>query len=452
MTQTCWQVLGIEPTESSDVIERAYLERLQHLSDEDDHEQRGVIQSAYESALAHAIPTTAVTNHSSPDSAEGQPIGSSAVMVDEQPRSSQLRNSLVFLAWIIALFIVVKGFATMLGSDDNSTASNNTSEVAPPWDERLLACNEVANAEVTDAFTQCLTLAEEGWEEAQRRIAWSYTRDDDTRDWSEAYNWVKTIAEYDREADFLANVILFVLGEDEASKLTGERRIKQKANIRYAPAEAYLATIYGLGLNQITQDARIIWLLESAYENDERLISAFEMAQAHVNGFGTRKNLDRARAVIEDYSESDMPFSANNAAWFLATTANNQLFQPETAIALARKISDDENQPERYSFVDTLAAAYAASGDFEQATLTQEKAIELLRSSDLDDEQKTQEMESYSERLSTYQNNESVTYDDLFVDASEFFDDLKSDIESLLISNLHETITPPKAYQNANQN
>ena len=66
----------------------------------------------------------------------------------------------------------------------------------------------------------------------------------------------------------------------------------------------------------------------------------------------------------------------NDLAWVLATLENDRLRNPEKALQLARQAceSTDFKQP---SYLDTLAAAYAAAGQFPQAVETAQKAIKL---------------------------------------------------------------------------
>ena len=61
-------------------------------------------------------------------------------------------------------------------------------------------------------------------------------------------------------------------------------------------------------------------------------------------------------------------------AWLLATNPSDDLFMPTVALSLIQKAIhlDGENS----TYLDTLAAAYAANGEFERAQQTQARAIE----------------------------------------------------------------------------
>jgi arylsulfatase A-like enzyme/Flp pilus assembly protein TadD len=66
----------------------------------------------------------------------------------------------------------------------------------------------------------------------------------------------------------------------------------------------------------------------------------------------------------------------NTLAWILATTADEDLRDVVRAVSLSEKASELTNYKEA-AVLDTLAAAYAASGDFEKAITTAGEAMEL---------------------------------------------------------------------------
>src|SRR6185503_3904599 len=66
----------------------------------------------------------------------------------------------------------------------------------------------------------------------------------------------------------------------------------------------------------------------------------------------------------------------NNVAFILATSADNGVRDGKGALALAEKARELEERPGP-DVLDTMAAAYAELGDFEQAIRTQQEAINL---------------------------------------------------------------------------
>ena len=74
--------------------------------------------------------------------------------------------------------------------------------------------------------------------------------------------------------------------------------------------------------------------------------------------------------------QPDYPEGQNNLAWLLATSATAE--DPVRAMTLAEqacKITDNRVAP----YLDTLAAAYANAGRFDDAIATARRAIELAR-------------------------------------------------------------------------
>ena len=95
------------------------------------------------------------------------------------------------------------------------------------------------------------------------------------------------------------------------------------------------------------------------------------------------KGLDRARDAIRHLEEAirlngDWYAPPNALAWILANDADDALRNPRRALELARRAAGltQHNDPH---VLDTLAAAYAANGQFEQAVHTAEQALKGAR-------------------------------------------------------------------------
>ena len=77
----------------------------------------------------------------------------------------------------------------------------------------------------------------------------------------------------------------------------------------------------------------------------------------------------------------------NNLAWILATCPDKALRDAPRAVTLAEQAARSTNYADA-STLDTLAAAYAESGAFEKAVVTERKAIELTPATSRSDLQK----------------------------------------------------------------
>jgi len=108
------------------------------------------------------------------------------------------------------------------------------------------------------------------------------------------------------------------------------------------------------------------------------------------NSIEVHYNMGMALAAIGDYAEAlenlrfvlqqapDDPHALNTIAWLLATVPDADLRQPEEAVRLAEHAAEltGRKVPE---ILDTLAAAYAASGDYRRALTEAHVALDLAR-------------------------------------------------------------------------
>jgi Flp pilus assembly protein TadD len=76
----------------------------------------------------------------------------------------------------------------------------------------------------------------------------------------------------------------------------------------------------------------------------------------------------------------DSSNALNNLAWLLATVDDANIRDANKAIELAQRACELTENKEP-SFLDTLAAAYAAAGRFDDAKATAEKAMNVAKTS-----------------------------------------------------------------------
>ena len=128
-------------------------------------------------------------------------------------------------------------------------------------------------------------------------------------------------------------------------------------------------------------------------------------AEAYNNRGFSHTKMGALQLALNDYSRAleINPFlvdAYNNKAWILATAADKRYRDGARAVMLAQKAI--ELKPHAPS-LDTLAAAYAAVGNFESAIDTQKKAVQKLLAAD-----QTSEVPRYMAHLNTYRSRQSL--------------------------------------------
>ena len=121
---------------------------------------------------------------------------------------------------------------------------------------------------------------------------------------------------------------------------------------------------------------------EALFEHALRVTTDNHIAHAHLGAALLKKG--EPSKTIEHYLESirlrpDSADVSNNLAWLLATSRNPELRNPYLALRLAeRSAALTERQMPQY--LDTLAAAYAANGRFDEAVTTSQECVDLAHS------------------------------------------------------------------------
>ncbi len=105
-----------------------------------------------------------------------------------------------------------------------------------------------------------------------------------------------------------------------------------------------------------------------------------------------RKDLEKAVAVRPNY-----PFALNSLAWLKATCVEDSIRDGRAAVVLATKACD-LSKWRNSDYLDTLAAAYAETGDFEKAVEMQKRAVGLSKPKTSDREENESRVRLYQER------------------------------------------------------
>ena len=212
----------------------------------------------------------------------------------------------------------------------------------------------------------------------------------------------------------ILGMALFLISPDAAAEDQDafEMGLQLMGQQRYDEAiKAFTAAIEIIpGDYQAYNSRGVAWALKGDFDRaiddyNQALKIRPRHAEAYNNRGYARTQRGELPAALDDYSkalEMNPLFvdAYNNKAWILATTEDKHLRNSAEAILLAQKAV--ELDPSVAS-LDTLAAAYAAAGNYEAAVETQKKVIQKLILAD-----QTSEVPKYMTHLDTYRSQQSL--------------------------------------------
>jgi TPR repeat protein len=103
------------------------------------------------------------------------------------------------------------------------------------------------------------------------------------------------------------------------------------------------------------------------------------LAKTYAFGKGVDKNLKISKLLFQRAIDHDRyVYSAHHYAWWLVTHPDEEFRDGALASELIKDVMEDDEEAERSSTLDTLAAIYAENGQFNEAVKIQKEAIEKL--------------------------------------------------------------------------
>ena len=157
---------------------------------------------------------------------------------------------------------------------------------------------------------------------------------------------------------------------------TREAILQLRAEVTAHPDYAEARANLGLALIRVGRYAAAREQLEEALPHVD------DSAEIHMGLATAAHRLGDSREAIEQYTDvlrlrPGWPVAANNLAWILATHPDDRIRDPRRAIALLDSL---DSPPEQAAMrLDTLAAAYAAAGNFGRAIALARSAADLVR-------------------------------------------------------------------------
>jgi len=153
-----------------------------------------------------------------------------------------------------------------------------------------------------------------------------------------------------------------------------------------------LSSAQGHGVPQDYAEA-MKWFRKAAEQGDAQ--AQRNLGIMYHGGQGVSQDYGEAMKWFRKAAEQGDAQAQNNLAWLLATCPDDQIRDGERALSIAKNLvaNDPSAMP-----LDTLAAAYAELGRFDDAMHTQEEAITKLKK----DENESERIKNYRERLHAY--------------------------------------------------
>ncbi len=239
--------------------------------------------------------------------------------------------------------------------------------------------------------------AEKGMDRAQFNLGNSYRYARGIpQDFLRAVKWYRKSAE---QGYFQAQTNLGVMyrygqgvPQDYAEAIKWYRKAADQND---ATAQHNVGLMYGKGHGVPQDDTEAVkWYRKAA--NQGYAQAQANLGRLYMKGQGVQKDYVQALNWFRKATAQGNVSALNDYAWFLATSKEPKFRDGEKAVALALKAV----LPKRKShYLDTLAAAYAEAGKFDEAIRVQKEAVDMLRVSG----PKPQLLKKFQERLNLYE-------------------------------------------------
>ena len=153
--------------------------------------------------------------------------------------------------------------------------------------------------------------------------------------------------------------------------------LNQAANKGNIQAKFQLALEYMKG-SHVEIDYNKAAELLNTVENRRIPIVEFWLSQLYDKGLGVKLDQSKSKQLMSSAKKNANTWIINNFSWSLATFPNKSLRNGSLAVELMEELLTDPENSSNVAWIDTLAAGYAAMGNFEKAAEVQQRAIDLL--------------------------------------------------------------------------
>lgn len=182
--------------------------------------------------------------------------------------------------------------------------------------------------------------------------------------------WLESAArDGDPYAQYLLGKTFLDFDEPAPDAATARRWLGAAAAAGIADAQFRLALTY-----EDVNPPRVVELLSEAAEQGHPGANQ-TLGEYYHTGITVPRNLNRAIRYYQRAVDGGSVVARNNLAWLLATADQPRVRDGERAVTLIRPIALYSGA---WQYLDTLAAAWAAAGNFDDAVTTAEQALAVL--------------------------------------------------------------------------
>jgi TPR repeat protein len=220
------------------------------------------------------------------------------------------------------------------------------------------------------------TRAEAGDPKAEVELGIAFASGDRvTADDAEAVRWFRRAAEKGDAAGEYSLAEMYLIGRGVAADLTEAAKWMQRSAEHGDPRGQFnLAVMYAQGQGVLKNDQEAAkWMRKAA---DQGVAAGqFGLGSMYAHGEGVPQSASEAARWYRSAAAQGDGASMNNLAFLLATSTDENVRNPNEAIAVGQKAVETDTS--NAAFRDTLATAYFEAGRFDKAVETELRALAL---------------------------------------------------------------------------
>jgi tetratricopeptide (TPR) repeat protein len=176
------------------------------------------------------------------------------------------------------------------------------------------------------------------------------------------------------------------------------------AAVRINPSDLELSQHLGVTLYQLNETERAIGVLQQVVDrNPQNATAWYFLGNAELKSRQFTQAIEAYRKATE--AAPNLLDAHNNLAWILSVHPEKQFRSGEEALRIAKRLCEATRFQEA-RFLDTLAVAYAETGQFEPAVETAKKAIEVAGQAARNDAAEVA-IKPIQDRLKLFENREA---------------------------------------------